>query len=110
MRNPTNRTFTAVLVLTLTVALSLPVVAGEPDGPRTTSTLHKPGFDDMVLDVVVQRPVGIGAMVTGTLLFIVSLPFSVPSDSVGSAFDEMVREPTAYTFRRCLGCIPDYSD
>ena len=75
-----------VLVLTLTVALSLPVVAGEPDGPRTTSTLHKPGFDDMVLDVVVQRPVGIGAMVTGRcyLLFRCRSAFPATASAVPS--------------------------
>ncbi len=96
---------TVVFLLTLTLTILTPhASAADRGGERAKHRGPSPNFETMVLDVVVQRPVGIGAMVVGGALFVVSLPFSIPSHSVGSAFNEMVREPAAYTFRRCLGC------
>lgn len=58
---------------------------------------------DMVVDLVVVRPLGLAATVIGTVLMVVALPFTIPSGSVGSSAREMIVKPAEYTFDRPLG-------
>ena len=61
--------------------------------------------EGMIADFVLLRPLGIGATAVGTVFFIVSLPFSAPSGSVGVAFRKLVVEPATFTFARPLGKV-----
>ena len=63
----------------------------------------KPTGEAIAGDIVFVRPFGFLATVLGTGLFFVSLPFSIPSGSVGSAAKALIAEPAQYTFRRPLG-------
>jgi hypothetical protein len=58
---------------------------------------------DMVLDLLVLRPLGLVATGLGSVAFVVSLPFTLPSGSVGSTACELVKSPLSYTFTRPLG-------
>lgn len=58
---------------------------------------------DMVLDLAISRPLGIVATVVGSALFVVALPFTIPSGSVGESADALVKRPIDYTFNRPLG-------
>jgi hypothetical protein len=58
---------------------------------------------DATVDIIVVRPVSLVATVVGTAVFIVSLPFSIPSQSVGSTARTLVVEPFNYTFTRPIG-------
>lgn len=62
---------------------------------------------DMLVDVVVMRPLGLVATVVGTVLTVVALPFTIPSGSVESSARELIVKPAEYTFKRPLG---DFSD
>jgi hypothetical protein len=57
----------------------------------------------IVCDVLLARPVSLAAVVVGSALYIVALPFSIPSDSVGKTGQLLVEEPFKYTFFRPLG-------
>ena len=57
----------------------------------------------MVIDAIVVRPLGLVAMVAGSALFIVSLPFTALSKSTGRAAEHFIYAPTRFTFRRPLG-------
>lgn len=79
------------------VVMSVPAVAQPEDtisGDKTT---------DMVLDVVVARPLGLVATVLGAALTVVALPFTIPSGSVEDSARELVVRPAEYTFKRPLG-------
>jgi len=54
-------------------------------------------------DVLFARPVGLVSIVAGTAMFIVSLPFAIPSGSVETAGRLLVADPFRYTFERPLG-------
>ena len=56
-----------------------------------------------LVDVSVLRPVGFVTTIAGVVLFVVSLPISVPTLSVEKSFDILVKRPAAYTFGRELG-------
>ena len=58
---------------------------------------------DMVVDLVVVRPLGVAATVIGTVLTVVALPFTIPSGSVESSARELIVKPAEYTFNRPLG-------
>lgn len=62
---------------------------------------------DMVVDVVVIRPLGLVATVAGAALAVVALPFTIPSGSVEASARELIVKPADYTFRRPLG---DFSE
>jgi hypothetical protein len=57
----------------------------------------------MLLDALVVRPVMLATTIVGAGLFVVSLPFTVPSNSVEAAGRELFYKPGEYTFARPLG-------
>ncbi len=61
----------------------------------------------MIVDIVAARPIGLVATVTGTVFFVVSLPFSALGGNTAEAWDSLVVSPAKYTFRRPLG---DYGE
>ena len=58
---------------------------------------------ETTVDILLVRPVSLAATVVGTAVFIVSLPFSIPSKSVGATAQTLVVEPFNYTFTRPVG-------
>jgi hypothetical protein len=62
-------------------------------------------YDDItiVMDLLVLRPVGLLATIGGSVIFVGSLPLSLPTWSVGKTFEAYVKRPAAYTFWRELG-------
>jgi hypothetical protein len=64
----------------------------------------------VVGDVAFARPLGLAATVIGGAVFIVCLPFALPSGSVKNTADTLVGEPFRFTFERPLGDFTkDYS-
>jgi len=57
----------------------------------------------MTVDLLIVRPVSIVAVVFGTAVFIVSLPFSALGGNAGNAAKKLVAAPFNYTFTRKLG-------
>jgi hypothetical protein len=53
--------------------------------------------------VLIARPVGIVSIVIGTAMYVVSLPFAIPSGSVEKTGKLLVADPFNYTFCRPLG-------
>jgi hypothetical protein len=60
----------------------------------------------MMADIVFARPLGVVASAVGFALFIVSLPFSITSNSGGEVAEQLVSEPLRYTFERPIGVEP----
>lgn len=57
----------------------------------------------MVGDLVLIRPLGIIGTAAGSVLFVLSWPFSALGGNSQEAFQKMVVEPAKYTFQRPLG-------
>ena len=62
-------------------------------------------MEGMIVDFVFLRPMGIVTTALGTGFFFASLPFSVPTGSLGVAFKKLVAEPAIFTFARPLGDV-----
>ena len=64
---------------------------------------EKSSGEDMVVDLIAARPIGLVATVGGALVFLVSLPFSALGGNTDEAWNTLVADPAKYTFQRPLG-------
>lgn len=64
---------------------------------------EKASPEDMTIDLIAVRPLGLVAMLGGTLVFVVSLPFSALGGNTDEAWNTLVADPAEYTFQRPLG-------
>ncbi|MCD6305365.1 MAG: hypothetical protein J7M32_03650 [Deltaproteobacteria bacterium] len=62
---------------------------------------EKAGY--MAGDLFVVRPLGIAATAVGTVIYIISLPFSLAGGNAEEARQKLVYDPAQYTFTRPLG-------
>ncbi len=87
-----KRLIAAFIALTL-ISTSVPALAEDTAYVATA----------MAADVIVARPVGLVAIVLGTAVFIVALPFAAISGSVEPVARTLVAEPSKFTFTRPVG-------
>jgi hypothetical protein len=59
----------------------------------------------IIADGLLLRPSGVLATMLGTVVFVVTLPFSIPTKSVDKAAQKLIVDPAKYTFVRPLGQI-----
>ena len=59
----------------------------------------------IIADGLLLKPAGVLATLAGTLAFVVTLPFSIPTRSVDKAAQKLIVDPARYTFVRPLGQI-----
>jgi hypothetical protein len=99
MKGTSGKLISVLLVVLLGLSLTItPVLAMEgPEGAQRHDT------DAMVLDALFLRPLGLVSLVGGTVLFIVTLPFSIPGGSTQEAANRLIADPAEYTFGRPLG-------
>lgn len=67
-------------------------------------TANAPRAFSMIGDLLIARPLLIGATAIGAVAFVVSLPFSAAGGNIGEAGHALVVEPGKEAFVRCLGC------
>ncbi len=100
------RTTAAVLALTtglLTLPAHAEVVQQNSSGDPAYTTEAPKAFS-MVSDLLIARPLLIGATVIGAAVFVVSLPFTALGGNIEEAAEALVAEPGREAFARCLGC------
>ncbi|MGE6792325.1 hypothetical protein SAMN05216206_1201 [Pseudomonas guineae] len=100
------RSTAAALALT-TGLLALPAhaeVAQQNTSGDPLYTANAPKGYSMMGDLLIARPLLIGATAIGVVAFVVSLPFTALGGNVGEAAQSLVVEPGKEAFVRCLGC------
>lgn len=96
MQKPRISLLAAVLTACLLGLSALPAQAYEQS--------YEQGDDAAImLDLAVLRPIGLVATIAGSVIFVASLPISIPTWSVGKTFTSFVKRPVLYTFVRDLG-------
>lgn len=74
-------------------------VSGDP-----LYTVEAPPGYAIVGDLLIARPLLIGATVIGAGLFVVALPFTAMGGGIGATGKALVVDPGKAAFVRCLGC------
>ncbi|CAH0220459.1 MULTISPECIES: multidrug transporter [Pseudomonas] len=103
------RSCAAVLALT---AASLALTANAQEVQQNASgdplyTVQAPDGFAMIGDLLIARPLLIGATAIGAAAFVVALPFSAMGGGIGATGRALVVEPGKAAFVRCLGCTGD---
>ncbi|OLU16488.1 MULTISPECIES: multidrug transporter [unclassified Pseudomonas] len=103
------RSCAAVLALT---AASLALTAHAQEVQQNASgdplyTVQAPDGFAMIGDLLIARPLLIGATAIGAAAFVVALPFSAMGGGIGATGRALVVEPGKAAFVRCLGCTGD---
>ena len=93
----------ALLVAVLFLCATSLVYAAE-DSSYTVRT-EDVSAEAIIADGLLMRPGGIVATVLGTAVFVVTLPFSIPTRSVDKAAQKLIVDPARFTFVRPLGQI-----
>ena len=91
-----------IIVILLAAALMV-VPFGSSAMAKGSDYPIKNSAEIMAADFAVVRPLQFVSLVTGTVVFIVSLPFSALGDNVNEAYTKMMKEPARMTFLRPLG-------
>lgn len=65
----------------------------------------EPSGAEIMLDIILIRPLGIVATAIGGVVFLVGLPFTLPTSSVKVSAEKLVADPFYYTFSRPVGDI-----
>ena len=103
---PTMRNEAMPIIKKLVTSLSLAtlLLVSAPNMALANERGTESGDDiSIVMDLVILRPVGVIATAAGFLVFVGSLPISIPTLSVGKTFNALVVNPAHYTFVRELG-------
>jgi hypothetical protein len=106
-------TYLVILALACSsLALPKPLQAGgaphaaDPGAVQVArGTAREPGAAGMIIDGLVARPLGLVATLVGSVVFVVTLPFSALGGNVDQAREKLVDAPIGFTFTRCLGCF-----
>ncbi len=86
------------------LAVFLMIMTALPGIAMAESITERPSGAEMTADLILVRPLMLGATVIGTVIFIVSSPFSALGGNFMEAADTLVATPFKSTFMRCLGC------
>ena len=88
----------------LLVSLTLSLVMGSlcstawADGYFTKDDPVQQGWN--VVDLAIARPLGIVAGLAGSVVFVVSLPFTIPAGGVRDSADMFIFQPFKFSFTR----------
>lgn len=75
-----------------------------PQGQAQPQVQQQTGQSDYVLfDIMILRPAGLIACLTGIGASIIALPFALPSGSQSEVVKTLIVEPCSYTFVRPVG-------
>ena len=94
-----TRKVSAVLLITAMVFFQYGAMASAEEYVKNLD--EKGGY--MAADLVVLRPLGILATAAGSIVYVLSLPFSLAGGNEDEALEKLVIEPARYTFTRPLG-------
>ncbi len=75
-----------------------------PMGALADKVEENPSNLRMMADLLVARPAGIVLLGLGSVVYVVTLPFSLLGGNSKEALSQLVVEPAKEAFVRCLGC------
>jgi hypothetical protein len=84
-------------MLAVLLVFVMVILAFSMDGWAQTKNT---GDDLPLADLFIARPLGVAAGIVGTGLFIVSLPFTVPTKSTDKAAKMLISDPFRFSFSR----------
>jgi hypothetical protein len=106
-----NKVLLGILVMSLVCAWGNVGTAGQisysmrsaDEGFAFRPNPNPPSSSVVAVDAIIGRPLGLATAIAGTGVFLVTLPFSLTSESTGEAAWGLAGRPFGWTFVRPLG-------
>ncbi len=95
---------TALLITLMSAQFAAATDTGTMQQRNNQASMEDPNFVAMTGDLLVARPLLLVATVLGSVVFIISSPFSAAGGNMDQAAETLVKKPARATFTRCLGC------
>jgi hypothetical protein len=96
-----QRRLIALCLMLTVVVVSLPAAADDMMDDQINT---RPTMLAMLGDALLARPMLLGITAVGTVVFVVTLPFSALGGAMKESAQTLVVAPARSTFMRCLGC------
>ena len=106
MFRPIMRSVVACTLMILLIGTTLLAQTQSSYPAKSPEPPADPSAEAILADIIVLRPVGFVATVFGTILYVISLPVSLPTRSADTVAQKLVVAPARYTFARPLG-VPE---
>jgi len=87
----------------LIIALMVSPLSALAETVKKTPEQGQISAETMSVDLIAARPLGLAATLLGTVIFVVSWPFSALGGNSEEAWNTLVVSPAQYTFQRPLG-------
>jgi len=89
-----------LLLLTLSLVVTSLCSTGWAGGDNSMGRNDPVAQEYYILDVLFARPIGVIAGIAGSAIFVVSLPFTIPTGGVRDAADIFIVKPFQFSFVR----------
>jgi hypothetical protein len=86
---------TVIVMLTLVIVLTSSMAFARTETNAT----------NLIAETLVLRPMGIGALIAGSVFYVLSLPIALITNSEKDVREVLVLEPYEYVFERSMGDI-----
>ena len=73
--------------------------------PLWAAEQSEPSPDEVAMDLLLVRPVALCSIVVGSAIFVVFLPFTLPTGNFSLSGRKLVVEPVKFTFLKPLGAL-----
>ena len=83
--------------------LGMILVASMVATPILAAEKAEPSPDEVAADLLFVRPVALSSIIVGAGIFVIGLPFTIPTKNLDLAWRKLVVAPTKYTFVKPLG-------
>jgi hypothetical protein len=94
-----------VIIAFLTVLIVLSHSVGYAKHEYAAGIDRDTAAADIMVDIIVTRPIGLIGLVGGSVLFVATLPVAAITKSVDRTKKAFITDPYSYTFVRPLGDI-----
>ena len=94
----------------LAITLGLGLLSSASVVSADVRNQEEPTAGEMFADAVLVRPMTAAVSVVGAIAWVVTLPFTLPSESMEESARSWVADPLEYTFMRPLGDMEDNRD
>ena len=98
-----RKTKFAAILMALVMVLALFPLSAMAEDPMQNVQKYDESAGYMIGDLLIMRPLGIVATAVGSVMYVVSLPFSLAGGNEREAYQKLIQEPAQYTFQRPLG-------
>ena len=86
-----------LIVAAVLACSAVPALALDPDADQV------PSASEVFIDAALIRPLGVVTLLSGAVVWVVSMPFTLTSRSVGKATNALLVKPFRHTFKRPVG-------